>query len=147
MSHRGEKREAAAYHDSRRYLKRHPRRLSDPLFGLQSYERWIGPVRRIIEKYPELAKRREEDLKAGGLGGMRRGPSAESVYIRYSAGPVAAVEKALRQLKPDQRRRVRAVCFEGAPRKKSDREAIYLFQRYVAAYSGYGRKRYDQKSP
>lgn len=146
MSRRAEKKDRFSYHDSRRYLKQHPPRKSDPLFCLQPYSEWIGPVRWVIKEYPKLARRREADLRAGGLGGVRKGPSAESVVIYHSSGPVIAVEEALQRLPPEQRKRIWAICFEGAERKKSDRALVGLFQRYVAAYLGYGRKRYDRKS-
>lgn len=146
MSRRSEKKDRFSYHDSRRYLKKHPPRRSDPLFGLQPYSEWIGPVRWAIKEYPKLARQREADLRAGGLGGTRKGPSAESVVIHHSSGPVVAVDEALERLTHAQRKRIREICFEGAEREKSDRALIGLFQRYVATYLGYGRKRYDHKS-
>lgn len=146
MSRREERRELRSCHDSRRYLKQHPPRMSDPLFGLRPRSEWIGPVRWVIKDYPKLARRRQADLRAGGLGGIRKGPSAESVVIYHSTGPVVAVDEALKRLTPVQRNRIREICFEGAERKKTDRALIGLFQRYVAAYLGYGRKHYDKKS-
>lgn len=146
MSRRAEKREARAYHDSRRYLKQHPPRLSDPTFGLRPRGEWIDTVRQVIRDYPRRRARREADLRAGGLRTRRRGPSAEDVVLRNSGGPVDAVDAALRQLTGEERRRIRAVCFEGAERHKSDRELIGRFQRLVAAYLGYGRSRYDHRS-
>lgn len=146
MSRRQEKRERAAYHDSRRYLKQHPPRLSSPLFGLRPKAEWMETVRKAIRRYPSAAHRREEALRAGGVGSGRRGRSAENVLLYNSGGVVDAVEAALGRLPPEQRRRVWAVCFGGAERRKGDRAAVSLFERYLAAYLGFGRERYDIKS-
>lgn len=146
MSRRAEKREARAYHDSRRYLKQHPPRLSDPTFALRPRGEWIETVRRVIRDYPRRRARREAELRAGGLRTRRRGPSAEDVVLRNSGGPVDAVDAALRQLTGEERRRIRQICFDGAARCRSDRALIGQFQRLVAAYLGFGRPRYDHRS-
>lgn len=146
MSRREERREERSYHDSRRYLKRHPPRLSDPLFGLRPREDWITAVRQVIHIYPRMRDQREEELRAGGVSCGRRGRSAEWVLLRQSTGPVEAVEAALRRLSRPQRRRIREICFEGGSRCRGDKPLVDLFQRYVAAYLGYGRERYDCRS-
>lgn len=146
VSRRGEKRERAAYHDSRRYLKRHPPRLSDPLFGLRDRKEWRDAVGQAIQRYPRQARRREADLRSGGLGRMRKGPSAESVVLRHSGGAVCAVEMALERFPAREQRRLRAVLWGGGERRREDKPLVALFCRYVAAYLGYGRERYDIKS-
>ncbi len=146
MSRREEKRELAAYHDSGRYLKRHPPRLSDPLFGLAPRAEWADEVRMVLRTYPKLARCKEAALRAGGIRAGRRGPSAENVLLWHSAGAVAAVEAALDHFPMERRRRLCAVCFQRTERCRQDWTDINLLQRYVAVYLGYGRARYDLKS-
>lgn len=146
MSRRGDKREEAGYHDSRRYLKRHPPRLSDPLFRLAPREEWIEPVRAAVRLYPRLARRREGEMRAGGVGSGRRGRSAESVVVCGSVGIPAAVEAALEHFPRKRRSRLRAVLWGGLERTKADRADVGLFYRYAAVYLGFGRQKYDLKS-
>lgn len=100
----------------------------------------------VLRTYPKLARYKEAALRAGGIRAGRRGPSAENVLIWHSAGAVAAVEAALAHFSAERRRRLCSVCFQGAERRREDRTDINLLQRYVAAYLGYGRARYDLKS-
>lgn len=146
MSTRQQKRARALYHDSRRWLKKHPPRLSNPLYGLSPKREWLRHVAEVVRAYPRRLKWRRAELRTGGLGGLRKGPSAESVVLRCEWPEVTAVERALEHLTPEQRRRIAAVLWGHAPRGKADKAATGLFYRYVAVYLGYGRKRYDTKS-
>ena len=143
---RKDKREQAAYHDSRRWLKRHSPRRSDPLFGLRERSQWADNVKKTVYQYPKWAKRQREDMAAGGVGVGRRGRSAEEVVMRSSSGPVAAVEAALERFDRSEQNRLKGILWGGQERQKADRALLGLFYRYVAVYMGYGRPRYDRQS-
>lgn len=144
MSRRTEKRELAAYHDSRRYLKKHPPRLSDPLFGLKK-DAWVGEVKTVIQRYQEWKRDRERAMSCGAYRTGRRGWSAENVVLRYSGGSVEAVETALKQFPREDRNRLQAVLWGGEELAQRDKLLVGKFQRYLAVFLGYGRPRYNLK--
>lgn len=143
---RKDKREQAAYHDSRRWLKRHAPRRSDPLFGLRERSQWMDTVEKTVYQYPKWAAQQRADMAAGGICSGRRGQSAENVVMRSSSGPVAAVEAALGHFDHNEQNRLKGILWGGQERKKADRALLGLFYRYVAVYMGYGRPRYDRQS-
>lgn len=145
MSRRKEKRELAAYHDSRRYLKKHPPRLSDPLFGIKEKAAWDREVKRVIGEYPEWKRERERAMSYGAYRTGRRGWSAENVVIRHSGGSVEAVETALKQFPREDRNRIQAVLWGGEESDKTDKPLVGKFRRYLAVFLGYGRPRYNLK--
>lgn len=137
-SRRAEKRERAAHHDSGRYLKRHPRKRSDPLTGLDRESGWKGAAAGAVRRYPKLKERERAELAAGGLRAGRRGPSPEEVLIRRSSGLVAAVDKAMGSFHGDRRKRLRAVLWGGTEPGKEDRAILKRFYQLTAVYLGYG---------
>lgn len=145
MSRRRDKRERAAYHDSGRYLKNHPPRRSDPLFGIKGKETWASEVTSAIKKYPERLKEREQDMKYGAYRTGRRGISAENVALRHSGGSVVATEAALKQFPSPERKRLQAILWGNEEYTRKDRELVGRFKRYLAVFLGYGRPRYNLK--
>lgn len=145
MSRRKEKRERAAYHDSRRYLKKHPPRLSDPLFGLTEKVAWAREVEIVIQRYPEWKRDRERAMSYGAYRTGRRGWSAENVVLRHSGGSVEAVETALKQFPREDRNRLQAVLRGGEDLAQRDKLLLGKFRSYLAVFLGYGRPRYNLK--
>lgn len=135
---REEKRERAAHHDSRRYLKKHPRKRSDPLTGLDRESDWKAAAAGAVRRYPKLHERERAELAAGGLRTARRGPSPEAVLIRHSSGLVEAVEKALRDVPREKRNRLKAVVWCGVEPTNEDRAILKRFYQLTAVYLGYG---------
>lgn len=134
MSHRAEKRLRAGRHDGRRWLKSHPPRRGDPLWGLVPQEVWASRVAQILQRYPAEKARRESDFRNGGWRSGRRSPSAEAVYFR-ACGRVEAVEAALERFSSAQRKNILNYLYFGTKTAEID-----LFSRYVAVFSGFGRK-------
>jgi len=145
-SNRAKKRERASYHDSRRWLKYHPPRRSDPLFGLKPKETWRKAVDKVIADYPRLKHQQMMTLTSGGLWTSRRSISAEAVVMRAEDPVLRAVKKALAQFPQPDRERIQAILWGWQEQRKEDGATIGLFRRYLAVYLGYGRERYDQRS-
>lgn len=139
MSNRGLRRDRAARHDSRRYLKQHPPRRSDPLVGLRPREEWALAVAQVVRAYPRDKKRREDALKNGGRRTGRVSPSAERVFFRHYGGTVGAVDAALERFSPADRAELLEFITNGT-RKPQSRWKINRFFRLVAVFLGYGRE-------
>lgn len=96
MSRRQTKKLAAARHDSRRFLKRHPPRRSAPPREV------VDLARRAVEDYPHQRKLVWARIIERATPPRRRGPSAEDVLIRSLPGGITgdafmAVERVMRR--------------------------------------------------
>lgn len=85
-------REQRAMHDSRRYLKHHPPRRSDPLLWLPPPMVWMRAAERALTEYPALSRKRDRLMAERSYRVGRVGPSAERVL---TSGPVAKIGKQL----------------------------------------------------
>lgn len=139
MSNREARRGSAARHDSRRYLKNHPPRQSDPLYGLKPRQAWALPVAQAVHAYPREKKNREDALKNGGRRSGRVSPSAERVFFQNYGGCVGAVDAALERFSHKERKEILYFLYHGT-RKNASRGEINRFFRLVAAFLGFGRK-------
>lgn len=139
MSNRAMGRGQAARHDSRRYLKKHPPRRSDPLYGLRPREEWAMPVAQAVRAYPREKKRREDAMKNGGRRSGRVSPSAERVFFQNYGGCVGAVDAALERFPPAERAELLEFITNGT-KNPALRGKINRFFRLTAVFLGFGRK-------